>query len=99
MLGFYMRLRTLFLIYVLSTAAAFAAPYATTAIENARRKTIPVSSESPLESVPALQPRRMWPDDGPAGSASNGTVLSGLARTGWPTENHENSNSRRQGNS
>jgi len=76
----YMRLRTLFLIYGLSTAAAFAAPYAMTAIENARRKTIPVNSEPPLESAPALQSRGMWSGDGPACSASNGTIYYGDAK-------------------
>jgi PQQ-like domain len=69
-----MRLRTVFLIYMLSTAAAIVAPYAMTTIVDARRKTIPVNSEPPQEPAPVPQSRPMWSGDGPACSASNGTI-------------------------
>jgi len=69
-----MRLRTVFFIYVLSTAAAVAAPYVMTAVENAQRKTISVNSESPLESAPVLQPRSLWGEAAPACIALDGTI-------------------------
>src|SRR6202035_3706893 len=69
-----MRLRTVFLIYLLSTASAIVAPYAMTTIVNERRKAIPVNTEPPLESAPELQLRPMWSGDEPACSASNGTI-------------------------
>jgi hypothetical protein len=44
-----MRLRTVFRIYILSTAAATAAPYVMSARVTARRKLIPTNSEPALE--------------------------------------------------
>jgi len=69
-----MRLRAVFLIYMLSTASAIVAPYAMTKIVNERRKAIPVNTEPPLESAPELQLRPMWSGDAPACSAPNGTI-------------------------
>ena len=66
-----MRLRTVFLIYILSTSAAIAAPYVMTARVTAARKLIPTNSEPALEPAPALQSRRMWSDTIPACIAFN----------------------------
>jgi hypothetical protein len=66
-----MPLRWCFLIYLISTAAAVAAPYAMTTYVNALHKAIPVNSEPPLEPAPALQPRRLSYDDSPACIAYN----------------------------
>jgi PQQ-like domain len=57
-----MRLRTVFAIYVLTTAAAAAAPYVMTAHVTELRKRIAVNSESALQSAPTLIMSR--PDSG-----------------------------------
>ncbi len=66
-----MPLRWCFLIYVISTAAAVAAPYAMTTRVNALHKAIPVNSEPPLEPTPALPPRQLSYDNSPACIAYN----------------------------
>jgi len=48
-----MRLRTLFALYLISTAAAIGSPFAIQTVEMARRRAIPVNSEAPLEPAPA----------------------------------------------
>src|SRR5271166_6375830 len=48
-----MRLRTLFALYLISTAAAIGSPFAIQKVEMARRRMIPVNSEAPLEPAPA----------------------------------------------
>jgi outer membrane protein assembly factor BamB len=52
--GAQMALRKLFLVYVLSTAAAIAAPFVMTWVEGVRRHAIPVNSEMALEPTPAI---------------------------------------------
>jgi hypothetical protein len=52
--GAQMALRNLFLIYLLSTGAAIAAPFVMTWVEGIRRQAIPVNSETALETTPAL---------------------------------------------
>jgi outer membrane protein assembly factor BamB len=49
-----MTLRKQFLIYVVSTSAAFAAPFAMTWVEGMRRHLIPVNSEAGSEKTPNL---------------------------------------------
>ena len=51
-----MRLRTVFVVYLLSTAAVIATPFAIHALEKARREMIAVNSEAPLEATPTLHP-------------------------------------------
>ena len=51
-----MRLSRLFLIYLLSTAAAIATPFALHGIDYARRRAIPVSSGPALEAAPLVFP-------------------------------------------
>jgi hypothetical protein len=48
-----MRLQTLFVVYLVSTAAAIATPFAIHEGEMARRRMIPVNSETPLEPAPS----------------------------------------------
>jgi hypothetical protein len=47
-----MRLPTLFAVYLISTATAIATPFAIHEVEMARRRMIPVNSETPLEPAP-----------------------------------------------
>jgi outer membrane protein assembly factor BamB len=59
-----MRLGTLFIVYLLSTAAAISSPFAISAVDKRWRRMMPVNSESPLESPPELhteQPRSLQP--------------------------------------
>ncbi len=49
-----MKLRHQFLLYLLSTAAAIAAPFVMTKVETMRRQAIPVNSEPALERTPEL---------------------------------------------
>jgi outer membrane protein assembly factor BamB len=49
-----MRLRRLFVFYIISTAAAIGTPFAIHGVEMVRRWMMPVNSEAALESAPAL---------------------------------------------
>lgn len=48
-----MRLPTLFVVYLVSTATAIATPFAIEAVNMAHRRMMPVNSEAPLEPAPA----------------------------------------------
>lgn len=80
-----MRLRTVFLIYVVATSAAVAAPFVMTAVENARRSRIPVNSEASLEPAPEpYPPGGLWSDRTFACSAPDGTIYySDGTKTDW----------------
>jgi len=53
-----MKLRTLYLVYLLSTASASGMPFAMAGLDKARRARTPVNSEAALETTPSLQETR-----------------------------------------
>lgn len=56
-----MRLNTLFVVYLASTAAAIVSPFALKAIDSGWRLAMPVNSEAALESAPEMHPGRPQP--------------------------------------
>ncbi len=56
-----MRLGTLFIVYLLSTAAAISSPFAISAVDKKWRHMMPVNSEAALESAPELHPGQPQP--------------------------------------